>query len=494
MRIGIRKAHTKNCYGATGYIDEWVESRNLFPQVVELLKPYHTIIDCTPDENLGWGEWNTGIQTANSSNLDLFFSLHFNSASGDPRGVEACVYSTSGTAANYAKKAIGNIASLGFTNRGLKQRTDLAETANISCPSFILETCFVQESDGKLYKQLGVEKVARAIANAIDSRVSLDTSTTNTSSSSSSTSSKTSNFINKLAPMAMEDYKTSKVLPSLTIAQGILESGWGESELAVKANNLFGIKADSRWSGKIYNTQTKEYYNNSNTPTTINANFRSYDSWEGGVKDHSEFLQADRYSKVVGAKDYKVACDEIYKAGYATDPNYTSKLIKLIEDYNLHQYDTANTSSSTSSATSELYRVRKSWEDASSQKGAYSVLENAITEAKKYSGYKVFNSEGKQVYPEVINNSSTSKLIKTYAESGKATVTGASKVNVRNSYKIEENSIAATYFKGESFYYDTVYITEYKGIHYVWCSYISNSGVRRYVCSREGNTRYFTCV
>ena len=95
MKIGIRKAHTKNCYGATGYIDEWVESRNLFPKVVELLKPYHTIIDCTPDESLGWGEWNTGIQTANSSNLDLFFSLHFNSAGGDPRGVEACVYSTS---------------------------------------------------------------------------------------------------------------------------------------------------------------------------------------------------------------------------------------------------------------------------------------------------------------------------------------------------------------------------------------------------------------
>ena len=486
MRIGIRKAHTKNCYGATGYIDEWVESRNLFPKVVELVKPYHTIVDCTPDESLGWGEWNTGIQTANSSNLDLFFSLHFNSAGGDPRGVEACVYSTSGTAANYAKKVIDNIASLGFTNRGLKQRTDLAETANISCPSFILETCFVQESDGKLYKQIGVEKIARAIANAIDNRVSLNVSTSN------STGSKTANFINKLAPMAMEDYKTSKVLPSLTIAQGILESGWGESELAIKANNLFGIKADSRWTGKIYNTETKEYYNNSNTPTTINANFRAYDSWEGGVKDHSDFLQADRYSKVIGAKDYKTACEEVYKAGYATDPNYTSKLIKLIEDYKLYEYDKTNTSSSSSS--SELYRVRKSWSDSASQKGAYSVLNNAIAEAKKYSGYKVFNSKGVQVYPEIINNTSTTKLIKSYAEKGKATVTGTSEVNVRNSYKIEENNIADTYFKGESFYYDTVYITEYKGIQYVWCSYISNSRVRRYVCSREGNNTYLTCV
>ena len=492
MRIGIRKAHTKNCTGSASYLVEWEESRNLYPKVVELLKPYHTIIDCTPDESLGWGEWNTGVNTANASNLDLFFSLHFNSANGDPRGSEVCVYSLTGTAATYGKKICANLASLGFTNRGLKQRTDLAETANITCPSMVIETCFVQESDGKLYKQLGVEKVARAIANAIDSRVSLNVTTSNSSSSTSSTGSKTSNFINKLAPLAVSDYKRSNVLPSLTIAQGILESGWGESELATKANNLFGIKADSKWTGKIYNTETKEYYNNSNTPTTINANFRAYDSWDGGVKDHSDFLQADRYSKVVKAKDYKVACEEIYKAGYATDPNYTSKLVKLIEDYKLHEYDKTNTSSSSSS--SELYRVRKSWSDSASQKGAYSVLNNAISEAKKHSGYKVFNSVGVQVYPEVVNNTSTTKLIKSYAESGKATVTGASEVNVRNSYKIEENNIAATYSKGESFYYDYVYITEYKGIQYVWCSYISNSGVRRYVCSREGNTRYLTCI
>ena len=363
----------------------------------------------------------------------------------------------------------------------------------IRCNSSLIELAFIDSPSSTDINLLrDADKMAQGVVNGLVKCFGLVKNTTNTSSTSSSSTSKTANFINKLAPMAVEDYKTSKVLPSLTIAQGILESGWGESELATKANNLFGIKADSRWSGKIYNTETKEYYNGANTATTISANFRAYDSWEGGVKDHSEFLQGDRYNKVVGAKDYKVACDEIYKAGYATDPNYTSKLIKLIEDYKLYEYDKTNTSSSSSS---ELYRVRKSWSDSASQKGAYSVLDNAIAEAKKHSGYKVFNSKGVQVYPEVVANTSTTKLVKSYAESGKATVTGASKVNVRNSYKIEENNIAATYSKGESFYYDYVYITEYKGIQYVWCSYISNSGVRRYVCSREGNNnRYLTCV
>ena len=426
-------------------------------------------------------------------NLDFCLSVHVNAAGGI--GGEVWLQEATGKAHEYAKTIINEYCSYtGAKNRGVKTG-DLHMNRQVRCNSNLIELAFIDspsEQDINLLKD--IDKMAQGIVNGLVKCFGLVKNTTNTSSSSNSTGSKTSNFINKLAPLAVADFKTSKVLPSLTIAQGILESGWGESELATKANNLFGIKADSRWTGKIYNTETKEYYNNSNTPTTINANFRAYDSWEGGVKDHSEFLQADRYSKVIGAKDYKTACEEVYKAGYATDPNYTSKLIKLIEDYKLHQYDTANTSSSTSATSSELYRVRKSWNDVSSQRGAYSVLNNAIAEAKKYSGYKVFNSKGVQVYPEVVNNTSTTKLIKSYAEKGKATVTGTSEVNVRNSYKIEENNIADTYSEGESFYYDTVYITEYKGVQYVWCSYISNSSVRRYVCSREGNNRYLTCV
>lgn len=425
------------------------------------------------------------------NNLDFCLSIHVNAAGGT--GGEIWLQEATGKAYEYAKTIINEYCSYtGAKNRGVKTG-DLYMNREIRCNSSLIELAFIDSPSSTDINLLrDADKMAQGVVNGLVKCFGLVKNTTNTSSSSNSTGSKTANFINKLAPLAVADYKRSNVLPSLTIAQGILESGWGESELATKANNLFGIKADSRWTGKIYNTETKEYYNGSNTATTVSANFRAYDSWDGGVKDHSDFLQADRYNKVIGAKDYKTACEEVYKAGYATDPNYTSKLIKLIEDYKLYEYDKTNTSSSSSS--SELYRVRKSWSDSASQKGAYSVLENAITEAKKHSGYKVFNSKGAQVYPEVVANTSTTKLVKSYAESGKATVTGASKVNVRNSYKIEENNIVATYSKGESFYYDTVYITEYKGVQYVWCSYISNSGVRRYVCSREGNTRYLTCI
>ena len=130
--------------------------------------------------------------------------------------------------------------------------------------------------------------------------------------------------------LAQANMQKSGILASLTIAQAILESGWGTSELATKANALFGIKADARWSGKAYSKDTKECYDGV-TYTTITALFRAYDSWAESVADHSAFLLANkRYAAVVGERDYKAACKAIKAAGYATDPGYPQKLIGLI--------------------------------------------------------------------------------------------------------------------------------------------------------------------
>ena len=476
--------------GAVGFLNETDVNRAVGKRLITMLQEAgHTVHDCTVD--VSNNDLADRVRKANATNAEFFLSIHLNAFSSESaKGTEIYVYPSASTTTRTKAKAINDavVNAITTTNRGVKEAKYYV-LKNTKMPAALVELFFItNQADCNKYD---VEKLSKALFLGLTGKAYSGSSNTS-SSTSGSTASKTSNFINKLAPIAVADYKISGILPSLTIAQGILESGWGESELATKANNLFGIKADSRWSGKIYNTQTKEYYNNSNVPTTVNANFRSYDSWEGGVKDHSEFLKADRYAKVVGAKDYKVACEEVYKAGYATDPQYTSKLIKLIEDYNLHQYDTANTSSSTSSATSELYRVRKSWEDASSQKGAYSVLDNAIVEAKKYSGYKVFNSKGEQIYPEISTSATT--LVSNYKENGKATVTGTSQLNVRSSYRLEDSEVIAKYNRNESFTYDEVYITQYKGIKYVWCSYVASSGLRRYVCAKEGNTRYLTCV
>lgn len=144
-------------------------------------------------------------------------------------------------------------------------------------------------------------------------------------------------FIETIGLLAQKNRVDSQVLPSLTIAQGILESGWGKSGLTINANNLFGMKVNSSWTGKVYETETKECYNGEFT--TVTACFKAYDDWEQSVADHSSLFSANRYANVVGETDYKKVCYAVKEAGYATDPDYPAKLIGIIEQYQLYTYD-----------------------------------------------------------------------------------------------------------------------------------------------------------
>lgn len=154
-----------------------------------------------------------------------------------------------------------------------------------------------------------------------------------------------SDFINTIGPMASENMKKTGILASLTIAQAILESGWGESALAAAPNyNLFGIKGD--YNGAYCTFPTSEYINGQ--WVRVNANFRKYPSWLESLEDHSNlFLKWDRYANLRGCKDYKLACQYVRQDGYATDPSYTSKLINLIEANNLTRFDNGEVSPQT---------------------------------------------------------------------------------------------------------------------------------------------------
>lgn len=186
------------------------------------------------------------------------------------------------------------------------------------------------------------------------------------------------NFIKKVGALASADMKKSGVLASLTVAQAILESAWGKSELATGGNALFGIKATKSWKGKVYCKDTKECYDGVNLVTVNNATFRAYDSWEESVEDHSAFLKANkRYKEVIGETDYKKACEAIKAAGYATDPDYVEKLVKLIEGYELTEYDGAAANQEAekeAAADKKYYRV---------QAGAFRRKEGANLMAEK---------------------------------------------------------------------------------------------------------------
>lgn len=144
-------------------------------------------------------------------------------------------------------------------------------------------------------------------------------------------------FVEKVAEYAVSDYQRTRILPSLTLAQAILESNWGESGLAKNSKNLFGVKAGSSWTGKRRAYPTKEFLNGA--WVTVTADFREYDTFEGSIRDHNDLLNRPRYAKVRGETDYKKATTEVWRAGYATDPDYPKKLQRLIERLKLTVYD-----------------------------------------------------------------------------------------------------------------------------------------------------------
>ena len=139
-------------------------------------------------------------------------------------------------------------------------------------------------------------------------------------------------YIRKYSATAVREMYRSGVPASITLAQGLLESRYGQSELAVKGNNHFGIKCHD-WTGK------KMYYDDD----AKGECFRVYASADESFRDHSDFLRyRDRYKFLFDYEvtDYKAWAHGLKKAGYATDPAYPSKLIKIIEDYQLYDYDT----------------------------------------------------------------------------------------------------------------------------------------------------------
>lgn len=213
--------------------------------------------------------------------------------------------------------------------------------------------------------------------------------------------------IAKVGPLFTADQKASGILASVSLVQFILESGYGKSELEQNANNCFGMKkslSGNTWSGSawdgtsIYTKKTQEYENGAYV--TVTADFRKYPSVEKSIADHSAYLLGAkngtklRYDGLKGCTDYKKAVQIIKDGGYATSPTYVENLCSIIEKWNLTQYDVANAGT----VNEVWYRVRKTWADAASQKGAFHSLENAKKCADENAGYSVFDESGKNIY------------------------------------------------------------------------------------------------
>lgn len=178
-------------------------------------------------------------------------------------------------------------------------------------------------------------------------------------------------YIRKYAPIAVKEMHDYKIPASITLAQGILESGKGKSKLALKSNNHFGIKCHTSWQGeRVYHDDDKK-----------GECFRKYVYPETSYNDHSLFLtQRKRYAFLFNynIKNYKKWAYGLKKAGYATDKKYPAKLIKIIKDYKLYEFDNVK-KGTFNTKTKKLNKGKKLEKPTVIQKNTYYTVKKGDT-------------------------------------------------------------------------------------------------------------------
>jgi flagellum-specific peptidoglycan hydrolase FlgJ len=144
-----------------------------------------------------------------------------------------------------------------------------------------------------------------------------------------------SEFISKIRPGADLCEATKGIPSEFTVAQAALESGWGSSKLTLNANNLFGIKADKSWRGSTTMMMTSEYIKGK--WIRVPATWRRYDTWADCLLDHADFFHVNsRYKLALEfAHDPRKFAIAVAGAGYATDPDYAEKIIRIIKAHDL---------------------------------------------------------------------------------------------------------------------------------------------------------------
>lgn len=278
---------------------------------------------------------------AMAEGYDLLFSSHSNAMGTPNSGVSGTeiwdsVQNPNRALAEALCKAISDV--LNITNRGVKYRKQSDGTdwygvlrASKAKSAMLVEHFFHDNANDVNKWWRNYKQVAEATADVLAAFYHQSSDKEYTARE----------FIDYLAPLAQADYKKSGILPSVTIAQGMVESANGNSELARKANNLFGIKASPPWTGEKYTKTTSEFVEGKYIK--VDADFRKYRSWEDSVKDHGEFFKStparvNLYRFVYTAKDWKQAVNAL-TGTYATSPTYAQTLTKRITDYKLDAYD-----------------------------------------------------------------------------------------------------------------------------------------------------------
>jgi len=351
MVIGVNCGHTVSGpgSGAVGIINESQHTRLVGHALMNYLRSAGCgVIDCTIDSaNTSEEYLAAAVALANRQDLDWFISIHFNaSASHNGNGVE--VYTYEGRQYQDALDVCGNIADLGFVNRGVKAGTGLYVIRKSKAKSMLIEVCFCDnQKDVDLYNLAGgPDAIARAIYKAIYDHAVFPEETQKENHNMTR-----EQFIEFVGEVARRDWEERRIMiPSVVVAQALKESGFGTSELAQRANAIFGIKSNEDWNGPVYVKDADEQNPDGTYRVEKDTLWRKYGSWEESIIDHNTYIATRKIGKqkepnwhnVIGEESYILAVQHLQGAqyAYATSKTYAESLINdYIEKYDLVRFD-----------------------------------------------------------------------------------------------------------------------------------------------------------
>ena len=304
-------------------------------------------------------------------------------------------------------------------------------------------------------------------------------------------------FLSQIKAGAISGWNKYQVLPSVTAAQAILESGWGQSQLATDGNNLFGIKGS--YQGQSIYFPTKEW--NGSNYIVIQDAFRKYPNWSASVEDHGAFLVVNsRYSNLIGVTDYRRVAGLLQQDGYATAPTYASSLISIIEYNKLHEWDQEALSGQATGGndnnqvqpdqdvtlTSGTHKFTKTTtihnapDAASAVVGTYNTGETVNYNGKLTVGnatwlrYQSYSGVSRYVMISQATTNNDNNQATVTPESGAYKFTA--KTNIRSAAS-KTAQVVGTYNTGDTVYYNGKITTGGT----TWLRYLSYSGAQHYV-------------
>ena len=275
MKFNVHGGHNFKVQGASGCFSETKEDRNVKNLVIAKLQAFgHTVYDCTDEDGATQSKNLVNIvNKCNAHSVDLDISIHFNASNGAGHGVEVLVYSDNSKAKPYAQNICNSVAALGFTNRGVKIRTNLYVLKKTNAPSLLVECCFCDnQGDASLYN---AEKMADAIVKGIVGKT-VEVKQEVTTVSPTPTAKAKSYLSNGDKGIAVKTMQTMLIAVGYSCGKYGADSsfGTGTTNALKKFQKAYGLTVDGKYGNKS-KAKLESVYNAKTTQTTKKSN----DDW-----------------------------------------------------------------------------------------------------------------------------------------------------------------------------------------------------------------------